>query len=224
MTDPCCWSAAAELAPGETVTSWPRYAAPPGKLLNWTSLSLRVKVLSMDLSDAAEAEAAARMLECVRSNSFVNACVSGKELLAIRADEIPSPVVSSWASGTHGPLGGSAYPHAKDVTLAGKAIKVQGNDILSFSLNFVADECRCDEPHSRPARLELSVNGELVPEQAGGRMRTIWYLLNLTHKSVVDSFEGRADEQPELGLEIGEKLCRETGDKFVLARGKVFFQ
>lgn len=58
----------------------------------------------------------------------------------------------------------------------------------------------------------------------GCGMKSIWYLLNLTHRSVVDTFEGEGDAVPKDGDAAGERLANETGNTFALARGKLFFQ
>ena len=55
-------------------------------------------------------------------------------------------------------------------------------------------------------------------------MRTIFYLFDLSIGQFVDSYEGIDDEPPEKAKADAQALADQTEHKFVLARGKLFFE
>lgn len=55
-------------------------------------------------------------------------------------------------------------------------------------------------------------------------MRTIWYLINLSERLLVETYEGQGDEIPAAAKAKATKLAESGAGTCLLARGQVFFQ
>ncbi len=55
-------------------------------------------------------------------------------------------------------------------------------------------------------------------------MRTIYYLIDMYERRLIDTFEGQDDVVPPDGRAAAEAKTKETGHTYVLARGVEFHQ
>ena len=55
-------------------------------------------------------------------------------------------------------------------------------------------------------------------------MKTIFYLIDLEEKRLIESYEGLDDVPPKKAVTDARDLTRKTGHTYTLARGTMFFQ